>query len=71
MRPTKGKLVVSDEARDVFMIHRELGKALRRSFDAMTTEPLPAAMEELLLRIALAEEVVPQSTDEQKSKEGQ
>jgi hypothetical protein len=37
------------------LIQREVGRALRLSFDAVTSEPLPATMALLLLRLALAQ----------------
>jgi hypothetical protein len=45
----------SDDDRDSLVIQRQVGVALRLSFEAATREPLPEQMAMLLLRLALAE----------------
>jgi hypothetical protein len=55
MQPPKGNLIAFDEARDQLLIQRELGRALRISYETATREPLSKAMGLLLMRLALAE----------------
>ncbi len=45
----------TDDDRVSLVIQRELGIALRLSFEAVTSDPLPERMALLLLRLALAE----------------
>ncbi|MGD9656263.1 MAG: hypothetical protein AB7U61_01270 [Methylocystis sp.] len=45
----------TDDDRVSPVIQREVGMALRLSFEAVTREPLPERMVLLLLRLALAE----------------
>lgn len=44
-----------DDGQASLVIQREVGMALRLSFEAVTREPLPERMALLLLRLALAE----------------
>lgn len=44
-----------DDDRPSLVIQRDVGIALRLSFEAVTREPLPEQMAILLLRLALAE----------------
>ncbi|MFO1102473.1 MAG: hypothetical protein U1E20_06190 [Methylocystis sp.] len=45
----------TDDDRFSLVIQREVGMALRLSFEAVTREPLPERMVLLLLQLALAE----------------
>ncbi|MBM3551432.1 MAG: hypothetical protein FJX45_06600 [Alphaproteobacteria bacterium] len=45
----------TDDDRVSVVIQREVGIALRLSFEAVTSDPLPERMALLLLRLALAE----------------
>lgn len=45
----------TDDDRVSLVIQREVGMALRLSFESVTREPLPERMALLLLRLALAE----------------
>ncbi|MGD9540588.1 hypothetical protein [Methylocystis sp.] len=45
----------TDDDRVSLVIQREVGIALRLSFEAVTQEPVPERMALLLLRLALAE----------------
>lgn len=45
----------TDDDRVSLVVQREVGIALRLSFEAVTCEPLPERMALLLLRLALAE----------------
>ncbi len=45
----------TDDDRVSLVIQREVGIALRLSFEAVTSDPLPERMALLLLRLALAE----------------
>ena len=55
---------IKDE-RPSLMMQREVGIALRLSFEAVTREPLPEQMVLLLLRLALAESLGLAAEDEQ------
>ncbi len=55
MQPAREKLVAFDEAHDRLLIQGELAQALRGCCDAVVHEPLPEAIERLLLRVASEE----------------
>jgi hypothetical protein len=48
---------IEDDEQCSLRIQREVGVALRRTFDTMTREPLPEQMTLLLLRLALAQAI--------------
>ncbi|MGJ0510451.1 MAG: hypothetical protein ACR652_25675 [Methylocystis sp.] len=51
----KPSLIKSVETQDQLLIQRQLGDALRGSFEALTLETLPDQVSLLLLQLALAE----------------
>jgi len=54
------------------LIQREVGRALRLSFEAVTSEPVPTNMALLLLRLALAQSLrvrVEQETEADREKD--
>ncbi len=55
--PPPPPLTSNDEEQSLWQMQRELGKALRISFGAVSQERLPERMVLLLLRLALAQAV--------------
>lgn len=56
---------IEDDEQSAFRIQREVGIALRLSFETMTSEPLPEQMTLLLLRLALAQAMRMASEDDE------
>lgn len=54
--------------RDDFLIQREIGHALRRSFGSISQEPLPSQIALLLLQVALTEMVRTIADEEQETR---
>ncbi|MBI1980492.1 MAG: hypothetical protein HYS63_02810 [Methylocystis sp.] len=60
----------NDDSQASLAVQREVGIALRLSFEAVTREPLPERMALLLLRLALAESLGLAAEEDQAAGQG-